>query len=74
MTDFQHLPDLAVRTQGGAVVCANDEFFAAEENLVLPGPVDVFPDGGMARLRLWGRPTDTGRAALRQRWEATARR
>jgi len=47
---------------------------------VLPGEVgvtsvrlDVFPDGGMARLRLWGRPTDAGRAALQQRWEETAR-
>ena len=47
---------------------------------VLPGGtgvtrvrMDVFPDGGMARLRLWGRPTDAGRVALRQRWEATAR-
>ena len=30
--------------------------------------LDVFPDGGMARLRLWGRPTSTGRAALGRRW------
>ena len=30
--------------------------------------LDVFPDGGMARLRLWGRPTDAGRAALERRW------
>ncbi len=30
--------------------------------------LDVFPDGGMARLRLWGRPTDAGRAALGRRW------
>src|SRR3954464_9563522 len=29
---------------------------------------DVFPDGGMARLRLWGRPTPAGRAALGRRW------
>jgi allantoicase len=48
--------------------------------LVLPGEdavtrvrMDVFPDGGMARLRLWGRPTGAGRAALQRRWEATAR-
>ncbi|MGY1741269.1 MULTISPECIES: allantoicase [unclassified Blastococcus] len=48
---------------------------------VLPGDaavtgvrLDVFPDGGMARLRLWGRPTDAGRAALQRRWEETARR
>ena len=26
--------------------------------------LDVYPDGGMARLRLWGRPTAAGRAAL----------
>ncbi|WP_324275336.1 hypothetical protein [Blastococcus brunescens] len=30
--------------------------------------LDVFPDGGMARLRLWGRPTPAGRAALGRRW------
>ena len=32
------LPDLARRALGGAVVAANDEFFAARENLVLPHP------------------------------------
>jgi allantoicase len=30
--------------------------------------LDVYPDGGMARLRLWGRPTEAGRAALGRRW------
>jgi allantoicase len=30
--------------------------------------LDVFPDGGMARLRLWGRPTAAGRARLGRRW------
>ena len=30
--------------------------------------LDVFPDGGMARLRLWGRPTAAGRSALGRRW------
>jgi allantoicase len=30
--------------------------------------MDVFPDGGMARLRLWGRPTPAGRAQLGRRW------
>ena len=46
---------------------------------VLPGDaavagvrLDVFPDGGMARLRLWGRPTGAGRAALERRWSETA--
>jgi len=30
--------------------------------------LDVYPDGGMARLRLWGHPTPRGRAALGRRW------
>ena len=30
--------------------------------------LDVFPDGGMARLRLWGRPTAAGREQLGRRW------
>ena len=38
MSDFIRLPDLASRALGGAVVAANDEFFAAKENLVLPEP------------------------------------
>jgi allantoicase len=48
--------------------------------IVLPEPatpathvrLDVYPDGGMARLRLWGSPTDDGLAALRDRWDATS--
>ncbi|HET6259705.1 allantoicase [Pseudonocardia sp.] len=38
MTDFRQLPDLALRTLGGGVVWANDEAFAARENLIIPGP------------------------------------
>jgi len=38
VTDFRHLPDLARRDLGGAVVSANDEAFAARENLITPGP------------------------------------
>lgn len=34
------LPDLAVRTLGGAVVWANDETFAEKENLIAPGKAD----------------------------------
>lgn len=37
-TDFTTLPDLASRVLGGAVVAANDEFFAEKENLVKPEP------------------------------------
>jgi allantoicase len=36
--DFRALPDLASRALGGGVVYANDELFAAKENLVNPGP------------------------------------
>ena len=33
--------------------------------------LDVYPDGGMARLRLWGTPTADGLAALQARWDET---
>ena len=33
--------------------------------------LDVYPDGGMARMRVWGTPTDGGLAALRRRWDGT---
>jgi allantoicase len=46
MTDFTRLPDLAARALGGAVVAANDEFFAAKENLVLPEPPAVRSEFG----------------------------
>src|SRR4051794_2164171 len=36
--DWARLPDLAGRALGGAAVAANDEFFAAKENLVRPEP------------------------------------
>jgi allantoicase len=32
--------------------------------------LDIFPDGGMARLRLHGRPDEQGAAALRSRFES----
>ena len=37
MADFRELPDLALRSLGGAVVYANDDAFAAKENLIAPG-------------------------------------
>ncbi|HEY0813031.1 MAG TPA: allantoicase [Pseudonocardia sp.] len=36
MTDFRELPDLARRDLGGSVIWANDEGFAAKENLITP--------------------------------------
>jgi allantoicase len=41
--DFRQLPDLALRSLGGAVVHANDEAFAAKENLITPGPAVFDP-------------------------------
>ena len=41
--DFRRLPDLALRNLGGAVVYANDEAFAAKENLITPGPAVFDP-------------------------------
>ena len=43
MTDFHELPDVASRALGGSVVHANDELFAARENLVTPGPPSFDP-------------------------------
>ncbi|GAA2929799.1 allantoicase [Streptomyces thioluteus] len=41
---FAGLPDLADRRLGGAVVAANDEFFAERENLIVPGPARFDPE------------------------------
>jgi allantoicase len=41
--DFRLLPDLALRTLGGSVVHANDEAFAARQNLITPGPAVFDP-------------------------------
>ncbi|MGW2824068.1 allantoicase [Streptomyces sp. NPDC001443] len=41
---FTHHTDLADRRLGGAVVAANDEFFAQRENLLLPGPAEFDPE------------------------------
>ncbi|MFD9718937.1 allantoicase [Streptomyces sp. NPDC059076] len=40
---FLHHPDLAARELGGAVIAANDEFFAERENLLNPGPAEFDP-------------------------------
>ncbi len=34
--------------------------------------LNIFPDGGVARLRLYGSLTDEGSAAVRRRWDETA--
>jgi len=44
MTEFTALPDLASRALGGSVVYANDELFAARENLIKPERAVFDPD------------------------------
>ncbi|MGH9813518.1 MAG: allantoicase [Candidatus Acidiferrales bacterium] len=50
MSDFTELVDLASERVGGAVLAANDEFFAPKENLIKPGqPIfieDKYTDRG----------------------------
>lgn len=41
--EFERLPDLALRSYGGAVIAANDESFAERENLIRPGPPAFSP-------------------------------
>ncbi|MFC4866614.1 allantoicase [Streptomonospora arabica] len=41
--DFRRLPDLALRSRGGAVVHASDESFAERENLIKPEPPGFDP-------------------------------
>jgi allantoicase len=43
----------------------------AESRPVTAVRLDVYPDGGIARLRLHGALTDDGLAAVRRRWEQT---
>lgn len=46
-------------------------FLIASERPVTEARLDVFPDGGMARLRLFGRLTDDGLRAVAERWSLT---
>jgi len=50
---FTELPDLAVRTLGGSVVYANDELFAARENLIEPSPPVFSPDAFGLRGKIY---------------------
>ncbi|MBS2964991.1 allantoicase [Actinocrinis puniceicyclus] len=60
--EFTGLPDLASRALGGAVVWANDEFFADKENLVNPEPPVFHP------------ATFTPKGQLYDGWETRRRR
>jgi len=43
LPDFTWLPDLALRTLGGAVIWADDEAFAEQDNLINPSPAAFQP-------------------------------
>lgn len=62
MTDFTHLVDLAAERLGGAVLAANDEFFAPKENLLKAGEA----------VWIEGRYTDVGK--WMDGWETRRRR
>jgi allantoicase len=44
-------------------------FRVGEPHEATQARLDVFPDGGMARLRLWGELTEDGRTLFVSRWE-----
>jgi len=50
--DFTELIDLAAERLGGAVLCANDEFFAPKENLLKPSQ-PIFIEGKYTDLGKW---------------------
>jgi allantoicase len=52
MTDFTELVDLASEKSGGAVLYANDDFFAPKENLLKPS-APIFIEGKYTDLGKW---------------------
>lgn len=46
-------------------------FLASSTDPVSQVRLDVYPDGGLARLRVWGELTEQALAGLRSRWDAT---
>ena len=47
-------------------------FLIDSDRPVTEARLDIHPDGGMARLRLFGRLTDEGLRRVHERWEASA--
>ena len=62
MSDFTSLPDLVAERLGGAVIAANDEFFAPKENLV------------KAAAAVWREGEYTDRGKWMDGWETRRRR
>ncbi|PRC43137.1 allantoicase, partial [Mycobacterium sp. ITM-2017-0098] len=46
-------------------------FLLAAERPVTEARMDIYPDGGMARLRLFGRLTPDGLAKVHDRWDSS---
>jgi allantoicase len=47
-------------------------FLIDDDRPVTEARMDIYPDGGMARLRLFGRLTPEGLQRVRQRWDFSA--
>jgi allantoicase len=47
-------------------------FLITDDRPVTEARLDIHPDGGMARLRLFGRLTPEGLCRINERWEASA--
>ncbi|GAA1866102.1 allantoicase [Pseudonocardia ailaonensis] len=74
---LHNAPGRAVLTGGGRTLLdaplqpdTVHRFVLADAPPVTEVRLDIHPDGGLSRVRLWGTPTDTGRADLERRWHA----
>ena len=61
---FEILPRTALQPD------TRHRFLLSEQRPVTEARLDVYPDGGMARLRVFGRLTDEGLRRVRDRWAA----
>ncbi|AQT81939.1 allantoicase [Mycolicibacterium litorale] len=63
---FELLPSTALQPD------TRHRFLLTGQQPVTDVRLDIYPDGGMARLRLPGRLTDDGLRVVRERWQASA--
>ena len=64
---FTAFPDLASRALGGSVSAANDEL-SAHAAPATHLRLDVYPDGGLSRLSLFGDLDDAAVTEARRTW------
>ncbi|HEX8210987.1 MAG TPA: allantoicase [Longimicrobium sp.] len=67
MIDFEELPDLASERLGGAVLAANDEFFAPKDGLLKPGPAE-WREGAYTERGKWMDGWETRRHSPDHDW------